>query len=282
MIDHDAAAAPVARDRSGRIGGDRGRASRQVLQDHPRGRRRVVSHCARQRHRAARRQRRRQDHDHRHDHGAGAADLGADPGAGLFDARPERRCAGPDEFRKSLCRHADAAHGAAESHHLRPALCGGEFARTHRTARRRSRSRRLSRPRQWQALRRAEDPGCAGQGADQPARTAVARRADGIARSRYRRLDPAASGDLSQGTWRDHPARVAQHARSGAVVRPRHHHETRPYRGRRQPRQDHGPLQPDDARRGVSRRRPRPRPGDPRREQVRHALGASRRTGSAR
>ena len=48
---------------------------------------------------------------------------------------------GPDEFRKPLCRHADAAHGAAEPHHLRPALCGEESARAHRAARLRSRSR---------------------------------------------------------------------------------------------------------------------------------------------
>src|ERR1700738_1124474 len=44
--------------------------------------------------------------------------------------------------------------------------------------------------------------------------------------------------------------------------RPRHHHETRPYRGRRHPGQDHGPLQPRHAGGSVSGRRPRPRPGD--------------------
>ena len=60
---------------------DRRRASGQALQDHPRGRRRLVPDRARQHHRPARRQRRRQDHDHRHDHGAGAADLGPHPGA---------------------------------------------------------------------------------------------------------------------------------------------------------------------------------------------------------
>ena len=34
----------------------------------------------------------------------------------------------------------------------------------------------------------------------------------GLARSRYRRLDQAASRELSQGAWRNHPAGVAQHA----------------------------------------------------------------------
>ncbi len=92
----------------------------------------------------------------------------------LGHAMPERKRRGarPDEFRKSLCRHADAAHGAAEPHHVRPALCGGGSARADRATRRRSRSRRFSRPRQRQALGRPEDARGAGQSADQPARTA--------------------------------------------------------------------------------------------------------------
>ena len=217
--------------RSRCIRGDRGRASGQGLQDHPRRGRCVVSHRARQHHRAARRQRRRQDHDHCDDHGTGAADLGARAGAGPFDARAKRRGAGPDEFRKPLCRHADAAHGAAKSHRVRPALCGQEFARAHRGARRRSRLERIPRSSQWKTVLRAEDAGGAGQGADQPARTAAARRADGVARSRHRRLDQAASDRLSQGQQRDHSAGVAQHAGGRAAVRPRHHHEARPHRG---------------------------------------------------
>ena len=88
----------------------------------------VVPDRARQHHRPARRQWRRQDHDHRHDHGAGAADLGPHPGARPCDAGAKRRGARADEFREPLCRHADAAHGAAEPHHLRPALCGAESA----------------------------------------------------------------------------------------------------------------------------------------------------------
>ena len=59
----------------------------------------------------------------------------------------------------------------------------------------------------------------------------AARRADGLARSRYRRLGTAAFAGLPQGPWRHHPAGVAQHAGSGAAVRPRHHHEARPHRG---------------------------------------------------
>src|ERR1700728_2104906 len=44
-----------------------------------------------------------------------------------------------------------------------------------------------------QDLHRAEDPRCPRKGADQPARTPIAGRADRIARSRHRRLDQAAS-----------------------------------------------------------------------------------------
>ncbi len=136
----------------------------------------------RQHHRAARRQRRRQDHHHRDDHGSGAADLRPCAGARASDARGERGRAGADELRKPLCRHADAAHGAAEPHHFRQALCGEEPRRPHRKTRRRARSQRFHRPRQRQALRRAEDPRRAGEGADQRARAVAAGRADRLAR----------------------------------------------------------------------------------------------------
>ena len=150
-------------------------------------------------------------------------------------------------------------------------------------ARRRSRPRRLPRPRQRQALRRAEDPRGAGQGADQPARTVAAGRADRLARSRYRRLDPAASRDLSQDPRRDHPAGLAQHAGGGAAVRPRHHHEARPHRGRRQPATRSWPATTArrwrkcfSTSRAAASRRPRREPGS-----TVHC-GASRRTASAR
>ena len=71
--------------------------------------------------------------------------------------------------------------------------------RAHRTARRRPRSQRFPRPRQRQTLGRAEDPRRAGEGADQPAGAVAARRADGFARSRYRRLGAAAFAGLPQG-----------------------------------------------------------------------------------
>jgi energy-coupling factor transporter ATP-binding protein EcfA2 len=66
--------------------------------------------------------------------------------------------AGPDEFRKPLCRHADAAHGAAEPLHLRPALCGAESATSASSSSRRSRPEGFPRPRQRQALRPARRP----------------------------------------------------------------------------------------------------------------------------
>ena len=112
----------------------------------------------RQHHRPARRQRRRQDHDDRDDHGAGAADVRPHPGARPFDAGPELGRARPDEFRKSLRRYADAADGAAEPHHFRPALCGRKPARAHRAAGRRPRSQRLPRPRQPASSRPGRRP----------------------------------------------------------------------------------------------------------------------------
>ena len=133
-------------------------------------------------------------------------------------------------------------------------------------ARRRSRSRRVSRPAERQALGRAEDPGGAGQGADQPARSAAARRADRLARSGYRRLGAAAAGDLPAAARRHHPARLAQHARGRATVRPRDHHEARPDRGRRYAVRHHGALQPLDAGGRVPRRRARPGAGGENRE----------------
>src|SRR5436190_4082750 len=252
----------IARCRTGRTGRHCGGTSRQILQDHPRGRRCVVPDRARQHHRPAWRQWRRQDHHHCHDHGAGAADLRPHPGARPSDPRRERRGAGADEFRKSLCGHADAADGAAKPHHLRPALCGAAFARTHRGAGLRSRSRRFPRPRQRKAFSRTEDPRGAGKSADQPAGVITARRADGFARPRYRRLGPPAPRPLLQGARRHHPPGVAQHARGRASVRPRHHHEARKDRGRRHARADSEALQPRDAGRSVSGRRARPGPGE--------------------
>jgi ABC-2 type transport system permease protein len=82
--------------------------------------------------------------------------------------------------------------------------------------------------------------------------------------------EPTASLDPDTADWvrqrlqdyRKTHAGVAQHARGGAAVRPRHHHEARPHRGRRQPGPDHGPLQPRDAGGSVSGRRARPYRGE--------------------
>ena len=52
---------------------------------------------------------------------------------------------------------------------------------------------------------------------------------------------------------------LAQHGRSRTAMRPRHHHEARPYRGRRHAGETAGALRPAHAGRGFSRRRPRPR-----------------------
>ena len=107
--------------------------------------------------------------------------------------------AAPDEFRKPLRRHADAADGAAESLGVRAALRASPDidARIAR-ARRRSRSDRISRPADRQAVGRAEDARLARQGAAQPAGSAAARRADRLARSRHRRLGARAARALSR------------------------------------------------------------------------------------
>ena len=145
-----------------------------------------------------------------------------------------------------------------------------ESARADRAARGRSRSRRFPRPRQWQAIRRSEDAGCIGQGADQPAGPAAAGRADGLARSRYRRLDQAASGNLSPQT---HGATILLASHNMLEVERLCDRVIIMKRGRIEdddtPGRHHGPLQPGDAGGSVSRRRARPRSGN-------HAMSARR------
>src|SRR5262249_8186730 len=70
-------------------------------------------------------------------------------------------------------------------------------------------------------------------GADQPPRRATARRADRIARSRYRRLGAQPSRTLPRRAQRDDSARLPQHGGGRAPVREPHHHEPRQDRGRR-------------------------------------------------
>ena len=206
----------------------------QVLQERHRGGRHFVRARGRLVTGAARRQRRRQDHHHRHDHGAGGADLRPRRGAGRRDAAPAPPRAAPDEFREPLCRHADAADGAAEPHGVRQAL---RRRRRRRRASRelaeRTRPRRFPRPPDRQAVGRPEDARVARQVAAQPAGGAAARRADRLARSRHRRLGARPARALSRRARRHHPARLAQHERGRAAVRARHHDEEGPHRGRR-------------------------------------------------
>ena len=124
---------------------------------------------------------------------------------------------------------------------------------------RRSRSDRISRPADRQAVGRAEDPRLARQGAAQPAGSSAARRADRLARSRHRRLGARpGSSIIAVDAWRDRAARLAQHDRGRAAVRARHHHEEGPHRGRRHAAAPARALRPRNAGRGVSRRRARP------------------------
>ena len=85
------------------------------------------------------------------------------------------------------------------------------------------------------ALGRAEDAGRAGQVADQPARAAAARRADRQPRSRHRRSRAQLAGALPGGERLHDPARLAQHGRGRAAVRPGADDEARPHRRSRQP-----------------------------------------------
>ena len=176
---------------------------------------------------------------------------------------PERAapCAAPDEFRKPLCRHADAAHGAAEPHRVRPALrrarCGARIRELGSAIR----SQRFSRPADRQIVVRPEDARLARQGAAQPSGDSAARRADRLARSRHRRLGARRDRKISRRAGRHHPARLAQHGRGRAALRPRHHDEARRDRRRRFARHAARALRPRKSRGRVSRHRARPKAG---------------------
>jgi hypothetical protein len=138
--------------------------------------------------RAAGRKRRRKDHDHRDDHGAGDADLRPRQRARhRYVGRSPSRAAS-DEFRKSLCRHADAADGRSEPEGLRPALRCFRSRHAHPRSRRAARSCRSARPADRKTVGGPEDPRVARKIPAQPAGGAAARRADRFARSRHRRL----------------------------------------------------------------------------------------------
>src|SRR6202035_4255700 len=237
----------------------RHRAAGQNLQDRPGGGRHLVHAHPRLGHGAARRQRRRQDHDHRLHHGTDHADLRPGHGAGRRDAAAALSRAAPDEFRKPLCGDADAAHHPAEPHRVRHALRRARSGGAHRADWRRARSHRIARPPDRKTFRRPEDPCRAGQRFDQRAGAAAARRAHRLARSRHRRLGARPARALSSRAQHHDADRVPQHGRGRTAVRPRHHHEARPYRGRRHTGEAFGALRPAHAGRSLPRRGARPR-----------------------
>ena len=160
------------------------------------------------------------------------------------DAAPAPSGAAPDELREPLREHADAAHGAAEPQRVRHAVRLRGRRRPHPGAGRRVRHARLPRPRDRQAVVGPEDPRRARQVADQPAGDSAARRADRVARSRHRRLGARPARALSPRARRHRAAGLAQHGRGRAAVRPRHHAQDRPHRGRRHAGAADRPLRP--------------------------------------
>ena len=94
-------------------------------------------------------------------------------------------------------------------------------AEAHRRDRRAHAGGAFPRPPGRQAVGRPEDARGAGQGADQQARRAAARRAHGLARSRHRRLGAQLPQGLPARDPRHDPARLAQHGRGRAAVRRR-------------------------------------------------------------
>src|SRR6202043_3187495 len=107
-----------------------------------------------------------------------------------------------------------------------------------------------------------EDPRGAGQGFDQCAGTAAARRAHRLARSGHRRLGARPARALSPRAQRHDADRLAQHGRGRTAVRPRHHHEARPHRGRRHAGEAFAALRPAPTGGGFPGRGPRARFGE--------------------
>src|SRR5579872_230342 len=200
----------------------------QALWRHP-GRQRRVVHDRAWRHRgAAGRQRRRQDDDAGDPARSAVAEFGR--GADLRRGRVAAPLPGiaANQLLLALCRPAAPADRAAESGGLRATLRRAAADADDRAAGRRFSDRSPARPASRQIVGRAEDARRAGQGAVERSGTAAARRADRLARPRYRRLGTQLSRSLSRPHRRDDPVGLAQHGRGRADVLRRDHAEGRP------------------------------------------------------
>ena len=183
--------------------------------------------------------------------------------------------AAPDEFRKPLCRHADAADGAAE-----PAVFGKLYGvdgcrGPHRElAEELDLNEFLDRP-TGKLSAGQKTRVSLGKVAAQQAGSPAARRADRLARSRHRRLGARRILRRYRArARRDDPARLPQHDRGRAAVRARHHDEARRDRGRRHAAAPARALRPRNSGGGVPRHRARPRrgAGRPRNERTDRSL----------
>ena len=127
---------------------------------------------------------------------------------------------------------------------------------------RKPRARAVSRSARRQPFGRPEDPRRAGQGADQRARGAAARRADRLARSGHRRLGsrPARGLPARRAARRSCSPRTTW-ARSSACATASSCSSRAGSSTTARPRTLHRALRPREPRGGVSRRRARPRIG---------------------
>ena len=92
-------------------------------------------------------------------------------------------------------------------------------ARAHRGAGARSPVRGVPEAGRWASCQRGSETRVAlAKALAEPARTPAAGRADGVARPRYRRLDPHISGALPGRNRRHHHAGLPQHGRGGAAL----------------------------------------------------------------
>src|SRR5690606_30576403 len=207
-------------------------------------------------HGAPRRQRRGQDQHHRHDPRAARGEQRAHHRARRGDTAPPRPGARAHELLLALRRPAGTPERPAEPPRLRRSVPGGSPARAHFGACRGSGSSGDPGPAHRAAVVRAEDAADAGQGADQPARAAPARRADRVARSGHRGRDPRLPRALPAAARRDGAARLAQHGRGRAPVLERADAQARAPGRSGRARGALAPLRPRQPRAGVPRYRP--------------------------